>query len=309
MGQRNAFRQNSIVMIFMALIWWYITSYQTYTYSPIHVTRPLSDAGRNYAEPLTVNLLISFDTDYKLELAEIEEALHSIVYDFREFFDIEMNIQYAKVTRICCTKCEQEIDKHRLAMSMPSVTWGRQEMNLAAIIKADECGKLTEDYLQYIKPGELEKVYEWVAWKLRKYYGLKETNETLLNGISESERSSLKPTILTEVKKYVSYQMNLFNNLMLENQPLISEQDFKRIQEAQELYCLLDSFNISQSRELSSKLFQLMSTQSLYREEYFQWDFKLGIYAPFFVPPIFPLIGALYSYMLSRRAKSKLKTD
>lgn len=309
MGQRNAFRQNSIVILGMALIWWYITSYQTYKFTPLIVTPPYSDTGHNYAVPLTVNLLISFDTDYKIELEPIEEALHSIVYDFREFLDVEMNIQYSKVSRICCSKCEQEIDKHRLAISMPSITWSRQELNLAAIIKADECGKLTEDYIQYIKPGELEKVYEWVAWKLRNYYKLKDTDEVLLNGISDSERNQLKPIILTEVKEYISYQMNLFNQLMAENQPLISEEDYQLILQAQDLYLLLDSSDVSQCRNLSYKLFKLMSKQSLYREEYFQWDFKLGIYAPFFLPPIFPLIAAVYSSLISIRAKQKLKTD
>ena len=54
--------------------------------------------------------------------------------------------------------------------------------------------------------------------------------------------------------------------------------------------------------EVCRMLQKLINSPKLYAEEPFPIDFKIGVFAPFFFPTLFPLIGYIYKKIMTRKS-------
>jgi len=260
-----------------------------------------------YALPLQVNLLILAKEPTELPQG-IWSSVKSVASAWSWLIDLEMHAQQGVYSNLCCVNCEEKLDLYSLYTDIPRASPARQ-LDIIVILSNQDCGTIPHQSVHYVRdPLEILSV---VISTLRDHHGLvSSTEDEYIDGFLPSELCDINPDgCLVRVAKkatiaYIAHEASLFNALMALNKPTVNEHDFAKIESVRaQLKALPDDLVSLQA--LASVLTDLVSSPSLAAEEYFQWDFKIGVYAPLMLPPLFPIVGALYWSFIERKAYTK----
>jgi hypothetical protein len=299
------------LLVFLAAlcILYSCTSSHSHPFHPLSVPSQPQSSEAAFALPLQVNLLVLTKEPQSMPVA-VKSALKSITSAWSWVIDLKLKSQSGVFSSLCCVNCEEKLDTLALYTDLPKVTATRQ-LDVIVVIAPPDCGVIPLSTVHYADYAEIPSV---VISVLREYLGLlTSTEDVYVDGFTTAELCDVRPTdCMTPLAKhsttaYINHQAALLNALIAHNHPLISAEDFARIEYVR---ASLDSpsDSLPELQAVAQVLTDLVGSPGLAAEEYFQLDFKIGVYAPLFFPPLFPVIGGLYWRFLEKR-RLKVKTD
>ncbi|CAG9326370.1 unnamed protein product [Blepharisma stoltei] len=307
MGQTKGIYYNFLIIVFVGVIWYFITRNPSYSVYPLPDIA-MNDSSELNLMPRRIDLSLIFNRDSMEIPKELQKNITQIRNEFSHLLDVEININFVRNDDMCCKKCHENLDQFRLILKPANIEIRREISNVAIIISEDDCNPIPMENVHYVHPDHLGDISKILIVTLRIIIGLPEA-DNLINGLTQEERKSANSiAVLYQTTKF-NTEIRHFNNLLKLNKPIISFKDYLDIEKARS-----DIENASKTNDLIELaqavdlIVDLNSRESLYQEEYFQWDFKVGVYAPIFVPSLFPLGGAIY-HKLFMNYKAKLKID
>lgn len=301
MGVRRALRYQCLLAIPLVGIWLFTTSVLSAGYSPLPLlSKPGQIAEFPFAKRLTISLTLLYDGQEVQETAGLEGNLSGFIGRLSHYMEARLYLQSAFIDKVCCDNCQGKMDTFSPYFSPLNLESNRDHLRIFAIITNKECEPLPLQHVVYVKKQGVGSIAAYVAEITRKHLRLANPAGTdLINGFTSEELHTLPQVLGKKMLAWVSSRTELFNTLMNSNSPTISQAVSKQIEHVRSL--LQPEADYEKLLEAAYQLDLLLAEPSLAREEYFQPDFKIGVYAPLLVPPVFPLVGVAYSVWTRRR--------
>lgn len=288
--------------------WHACTSKPSYYFNPLQVEGMKASSDPSFALPLQVNLLVLTKEPQTLS-DTLKLALKSVASAWSWVLDLRFLTQYGLYNNLCCVNCDEKLDTFALYTDIPKATTSRQ-LDIIVIVTNSDCGAIPLSTVHYV--SDASEIPSVVISTLRDSFELiTSTEDEYVDGFLKAELCEINPQgCLVEVAKqattsYIVHEASLLNRLIEHNQPTINQQDHELIESVRTALGDLPA-SLAELQTVAQTLTQLCASPSLAAEEYFQWDFKIGVYAPLMLPPLFPLVGALYwGYIARRKRKEK----
>ena len=300
MGVRRALRYQCLLAVPLVGIWLFTTSVLSAGSSPLPLlSKPGQIAAFPFAKRLMISLTLLYDGGVQAT-AGLEGDLNGFIGQLSHYMDARLYLQSAFIDKVCCDNCQGKMDTFSPYFSPLNLESSRDHLRIFAIITNKECEPLPLPNVVYVKKQAVPSIAAYAAEITRKHLGLATPAGTdLINGFTSEELQTLPPILGKKMRAWVSSQTELFNTLMSSNSPAISQAVSKQIEHVRGL--LQPEADYETLLEAAYQLDLLLAEPSLAREEYFQPDFKIGVYAPLLVPPVFPLVGVAYSVWTRRK--------
>jgi len=286
MGQRKGIFYNLAVIALVGSIW----LWQTWTGSSYVSFIPklsLTAQTKHNLEPRVVYLNLVFERPLEVPLSTLEE-LETVTNQFSHFLMLELRIQHS-IGNLCCSNCNEQPDKYSLYTEPLNIESYRNLSSVIVFVSKKECTHPEDVY--YLTESQISQLTPIYINSLRTALGFPQTQEKLLNGLTSSEIQEKNSTVKNYLVSEINSQIDTFNKLLEENNPVVNSEDYQAIQYLSKP----KQYTPEEYMHMLITLKRLNYSPSMYREEYFQWDFKIGVYAPLFLPAMFPLVGAIYS--------------
>lgn len=300
MGVRRALKYQCLLALPLVGIWLCTTSVLSAGYTPLPMLSQSDQTARfPFAQPLTISLTVLYDGP-ALSTEGLEGNLSQFVGQLSQLMDVKLHLQTGFIERVCCDGCQGKMDAFSPYFSPLNLESSRAHLRLFALVTNKECEPLPLNNVVYVKKHALGTAAAYVVELTRNHLGLTTPSGTdLINGFTTEEIRTLPLTLGKKMKTWVSNRTELLNSLMNSNSPALSAAISKQIEYVRGL--LQADLDYEGLLEAAYQLEMLLAAPSLAREEYFQPDFKVGVYAPLLVPPIFPLVGVAYSFWTRRK--------
>lgn len=269
-------------------------------YTPLPVLRPSPQmAVFPFAQRLTISLTVLYD-GVALSTEGLERDLGHFVAQLSQYMDVKLNMQTGFVEKVCCDGCQGKMDAFSPYFSPLNLESNRDHLRLFALVTNKECEPLPLDHVMYVKKHALGTAAAYVVEITRNHLKLTTpAGADLINGFTTEEIRSFPLILEKKMRLWVSNRAELFNSMMKSNSPGLYPGISQQIEYVRGL--LQGELDYERLLEAAYQLELLLAAPSLAREEYFQPDFKVGVYAPLLVPPIFPLVGVAYSFWTRRK--------
>jgi hypothetical protein len=279
MGQKKGLIYNSIVLSFLFVLWYFTTSKPGF--SPPYLPEVIQEESTLDLSPMDLTILIISNPVTSLP-NDVELKLISVGNTFSHFFDLTINL-----------KCRSSLSPEKIKNESQS----SKKAKLLIFFISPEA-PLTKSHIIHVLPSSVSDIPNYLISYLRETLKLPPTIEPLTNGLSSSEESS-KETLINKWQDWSIYrQVKIFNKMIDLNQLKVSQATLKTLETLKK--ALSNELHLEKSEILSS-LTSLNASPDLSQEEYFKWDFKVGVYAPIFFPVLFPISGAIYSRLFLRK--------
>lgn len=306
MGQTKGIIYNFVIIVLVAVLWYFVTRKESFQVKNFNELQEDGISELNL-ELRRVELVFVFNSEINELDTSVYKAIENIRNQFSYLLDLELDVQSVIGNDMCCDKCSENLDQFRLILK-PIIIENRRIVDVISIVYSDnECNSpIPLENVHYVnRENHAVEIPRILMHSLRTSLGLPDVDR-LYNGLTKSEIENAheisKKYFITKINK----EIRLFNALLDLNKPYVTfndHQDIINLQEKLQSVLQLQDYN-----QISQQITQLNSRESLYKEEYFQWDFKVGVYAPIFIPSLFPLSAAIYSKVFMD-PKNKIKTE
>ena len=281
MGQKKGLVYNTIVIMILLGICYFTTSKSGYS-APDIIKIEKVFSPFNF-EPLEVNII--FASEEKLLIPDgLKYAIENISNAFSQYFDLKVTLN-------------EILSDNPKKIKNFSISAENTKSLIFAI--SPKFMNFHKENLYWIPQNDLNQIVSIFITFLRTFVKFPYADKDLINGLTQGELLYIEKFRKDWLKSVLFDEIQIYNKMNHNNQPIINKDLYTKITEinnkiskeldADELYIIL-----RQMQELNSDI-------GLAQEEYFQWDFKLGVYAPLFFPVIFPMSAAIYSRLFLRR--------
>jgi hypothetical protein len=281
MGQRKGLVYNVCVISLLLGVCYLTTSNIGYT--PCVLPEVQDTSSILNLQPILFNLIVS--TEEKFELPdEIKKKLESISNQFSQFWDIKVFL--SSVVSADTKKVK-------------STNIGPIETKTIVFVVSPGYQQVRKENFYWISSTGLDMIPSIFISILRQTAGLTKTDEPLNNGLTNTEIQNSHQYVLDWVKSSLNKEIRIYNLLNLENKPVITGDLYNYIIRIRE--SIGNHHSVEELYGLYRSVRDLNRNKELAMEEYFQWDFKLGVYGPLFFPVLFPMTAAVYSRLFLRK--------
>ena len=285
MGQKKGLIYNCFVIIIFGVIWYTTTNITGYT---VPVVDNIKQIHSPFSfEPTVFHIVLTSDEDFTIP-DEISNSLKNIANSFSMFWDIKVSL--SKII-------SSEPKKIKSMSSSPSLT------TTLVFVISPKVQNLHKDHFYWIPENNLGKVTNIFISVLRNTIKFPPATTGLVNGLSRGEMIGLEKFAKDWILSRIFKEINLYNELNQVNQRSVSEKLYREVIEVQRLLNSGPLDDIDQIYLILKRMEYLNKNPELAQEESFQWDFKLGVYAPLFFPLLFPMSAAIYSRLFLRGKK------
>lgn len=280
MGQLRNIYYNLGVIVLVGLVW-AATTFQLGNLPYSYKLGQLKGDGYLYnIQPLVVSIVIGSDSELEVD-NEVQKNIESVINSFSVLVDIEANVQVF---------VGEEINSNSKRTLVHS---GKTEMKIVF--------SLLNHCLGLCCISDCSEIPGYLIAALREKLGLKGSTG-LINGLTEDEFEYGNTHNNYYYLNLVKSSIYKYNELIYTGYPYLTEFDRTVIDSIKRQ--LQNPAEGLPLKALYFQLYEINSRLSLYKESYFQWDFKLGVYAPIFIPSLFPLGGALYYRVFIKKLTS-----
>lgn len=282
MGQKKGLIYNSLILFILFLIWFLTTSKSGY--SPPILPEPEPSESTLDLFPLDLTILLVSNPPVSLS-SETQSSIQYISNTFSHLLDLTVNLKSRSSKSSEKIKNESQSSKRcKLLIFMISNETSPQ-------------GK-SKDNVVHLLVTQTSEIPNYLISYLRKSTNLPLSNEVLTNGLTKHEELSKTELLETWLDFQISKQSSIFNTLSSYNSVKLSH---KTYQKTLQLSKASATCSIDDKVLILNSLISLNTSPDLSHEEYFKWDFKVGVYAPVFFPVLFPISGAVYSRLFLRK--------
>ena len=280
MGQKKGLIYNAFVLTFLFIIWFFTTSKPGYTPQSIQVPKE-SNASLDLV-PTDLTLIICSVSEVFIP-AQTVLNIERIVNTFSQFWDLNLNFKY-----------QISNSPQKIKNSSQSV----KRVKSLIFFVGENPVEFHEDHIISVPLSQVSEIPFYLIGYLRTLSALGKSDDVLINGLTESEHSKLEVMLNDYLDSQIHKEVLIFNKLIIHNDAKISKEQYESLES------LKSQINSQASKEkifMLKAISSLNSDPTLSKAPHFQWDFKLGVYAPIFFPVIFPICGAIYSRLFLRK--------
>lgn len=279
MGQKKGLIYNAFVLMFLFTIWYLTTSKPGHTPEPIPVPERIES--KLDLTPLDLTIVVCSESLLPLP-EEILNKLEQVTNTFSRFWDLTLNLKSQSTLYPYKKKHESQSSKRTKSL---------------VFYFNDKSLEFQEDFIISLPYSQISEIPYYLVGYLRNITGLGNSNEVLVNGLSQRERESVNFMVNEWLDFQLYREIVIFNQLLEYNQVKITSEQFEDLRKVRDGVLGND---LDEKFRIWQNIVRLNSHQALAKDSHFQWDFKLGVYAPIFFPVVFPICGAIYSRLFLR---------
>lgn len=281
MGQKKGLIYNCLVISFFICIVIYTTKSSGYSRPILPESTPSSSP--HFFPATTFHLIISSPEPITIS-PSIKQSIESITNAYSHFLPLEVVL--SQVT---------SSDPSKIITS--ALTSNLSKILVFNVNPVYQSYKKNGYY--WVQPEKMQEIVNIFVRELRRWVNFPEGEGELINGLTKDEQQNGLRYYEAWLDSELSKEVKEYNKVNEINTGAIPEDVYMEIIEL--------AGTINKAKSVEEKHKQVIIIKGLNRntilgvEDYFQWDFKLGVYAPFFFPVIFPMTAAIYSRLFLRK--------
>ncbi|OMJ71903.1 hypothetical protein SteCoe_29786 [Stentor coeruleus] len=281
MGQKKGLIYNCLVISFFICIVVYTTKSSGYS-RPI-LPDPIPSSSPHFFPATTFHLIISSPEPIIIP-DSIKYSIKSITNAYSQFWPLEVILSQTislDPSKIITSTLTSNLSKNLV-------------FNINPIYQSYK-----KNGYYWIQPEKMQEIVNVFVRELRRWVNFPEGEGELVNGLTKNELENGLRYYETWLDSELAKEVKEYNKVNEINNGAIPEDVYMEI--------IKLSGSIGKTNTVEEKHKQVIIIKGLNRntslgvEDYFQWDFKLGVYAPFFFPVIFPMTAAIYSRLFLRK--------
>ena len=282
MGQKKGLIYNSLIIFILFLIWLATTTKSGYSPPILPESEPTESNLDLFPLDLTILIISNPPTSIP---SETLLYIQSVANAFSHLLDLSINLKYRSSKSPEKIKNESQSSK-------------RCKLLIFMIYNETSPQAKVKDNVVNLLHSQTSEIPNYLISYLRKSINLPLSNEILINGLTKHEELSKNELLETWLNFQISKQSTIFNTLSSYNSVKLSSKAYSEI-----LHLSKSSSKSTLNEKVLTlhSLISLNTSPDLSHEEYFKWDFKVGVYAPVFFPVLFPISGAVYSRLFLRK--------
>lgn len=276
MGQKKGLIYNCFVILFLAAIWYITTNNAGYTapkLPKIHKVNTPFDF-----TPYTFQIIITTESFQEIP-TELKKNLKNVVNAFSQFWDVQVFFS-------------QIISDNGKNLK----TFQNSSKTLIFLYSSEIPDPALENTYKISDFSEILPIFVSILRNTLKF----PTASKVQNGLTESEKNNGESFAKDWTLSSLYKEIELYNRLIEINTPRTTLETSEKIGKTIEKLSELEKYGLTELHDLLIEVKRLNSEIELGQEEYFKWDFKLGVYAPLFFPVLFPMSAAIYSRLFLR---------
>ena len=283
MGQKKGLIYNAFVLGFLFVIWYFTTSKPGY--SPLPIQTPKECYSTLDLTPTDLTLVVCSASEVSVPVpAEVLLSVERVVNAFSQYWDLTLKFKY-----------QVSASPQKIRNSSQSV----KRVKSLVFFVGENPVEYPEDHIISLPLSQVADIPFYLIGYLRSLSSMGKTNEALINGLTEPEHGKVEVMLNEWLDSQIYKQALAFNQLITHNDPKVSKTQYESLEAIREK--IHSQATTPEKISVWKALSSLNSDPSLSKSPHFQWDFKLGVYAPIFFPVIFPICGAIYSRLFLRK--------